>query len=600
MKISKLAVRAAWLTAQRAGWSRSFHRLNRRLRLRLVNPRLGRRLYAAPNLSTLSLPTLARSSEQIEVLTYLAQLRQTPPHTHAWDVHTNTLTLLNQAPVSLQTPVAWHTRPVDDPLWSFQLHSWDWVWPTLTDVTKREIVFTLWRDWLDQITIGQSLAWEPYPTSRRLVVWLAAWHLLGGDNQLLPAIAQHANYLCHHLERDLDNNHLIANAKALVWAGLLLPGLPQAELWRKLGSKWLWHSLQEQVRPDGGHFENSSSYHLAVWQDGLETALLCEACDEVVPTPVKEVLHRMGEFAWALRRPDGRLPLLNDSIEDEPVPASTLFTLAARVLKRADFSPISGSSIQSNHKFNFHVFRDTGYAIVHWPVGKDETYLFFDAGDLGPVHCPGHGHADTLSFELWSRGEALIVDPGTYQYPAGEWRDYFRGTAVHNTATIDGLNQSVFAGPFRLADMAQGQLLLVAMNQEAPEIIGEHNGYTRLPDPVIHRRHIRFNHAHQLTITDLFMGSKEHQIALFYHLAPCQTALERETVIQAIYPGGTRLKLQISNDSVAGSLHIIDGWISRTWYVREPSPIIVFNTKAKLPVTITTQLTISSEETSDG
>ena len=26
--------------------------------------------------------------------------------------------------------------------------------------------------------IGRGLAWEPYPTSRRLVVWCAAWHLL--------------------------------------------------------------------------------------------------------------------------------------------------------------------------------------------------------------------------------------------------------------------------------------------------------------------------------------------------------------------------------------------------------------------------------------
>lgn len=598
---SSIALRAIWLTARRAGWRRGFRRLERRLRLRLVNPRLGPRLYAVPEHHGLLAQPLARHSKQIDVLTYLAQLRQTSPHAHIWDTEVNTLRLLNQTPVSLQPPVGWHKWPIEDPLWSFQLHSWEWAWPVLTDLTKRAVVFSLWRDWLSQVTIGQGLAWEPYPTSRRLVVWLAAWHLLEGDNQLVLAIAQHANYLSHHLERDLDNNHLIANAKALAWAGLLLPDLPRADLWRDLGLKWLWRGLQEQVRPDGGHFENSSSYHLAVWQDGLETVLLGEACDAVVPARVKDVLYRMGVFAKGLSRPDGRLPLLNDSIEDEPIPAASLFRLAARTLQQDDFSPQANNQLMVEHGYDVRVFKDTGYVVVRCPTAKGETYCCFDAGELGPIHCPGHGHADTLSFELWSRGEALIIDPGTYQYPAGEWRDYFRDTAVHNTATVDGLNQSTFAGPFRLADMANGHLRSVRIEREQLEIIGEHNGYTRLADPVTHRRHIHFHHAQQLTLTDLFLGKHEHQIALYYHLAPCQANLERESVIQAVYPGGTRLRLQIdNNNSIAGSLSIIDGWISRTWYTRELSPIVVFKAKTKLPVTIKTILTISSEETSNG
>ncbi len=598
MKLSKLALRAAWLTARRAGWRRSLRRLNRRLRLRLVNPLLGQRLYAVPERHDLLPEPWSRDSKQIEVLTYLAQLRQTV--SPVWNINANTLVLLNQPPVSLQTPVVWHDWPVNDPLWAFQLHGWEWAWPALTDITRREAVFSLWQDWLEQIIMGQSLAWEPYPASRRLVVWLAAWHLLAGDSQIVLTMAQHATYLCHHLERDLDNNHLVANAKALAWAGLLLPHLPQADWWRHLGLKWLWRSLQEQVRPDGGHFENSSSYQLAVWQDGLETALLCEAGGEGVPAPVMDVLHRMGEFVWALRRPDGRLPLLNDSIEDEPAPVDTLLALAVRVLKRTDFSRRTSKPFRSLRDFDVQVLEDTGYVVVRSPVEKNGTYLFFDAGDLGPVHCPGHGHADTLSFELWSQGEALIVDPGTYQYSAGDWRDYFRSTAVHSTATIDNLNQSTFAGPFRLADMAQGHLLSVAANQGRVEISGQHDGYARLSDPVIHRRHIHFRDAHQLTIVDHFSGSEEHEIALSYHLASCQTILERETVIEVVYPGKTRLQLQTNINSSTGSLSIIDGWTSPTWYVKESSPIVVFRAKIKLPVTITTQLTISSEEISNG
>ncbi len=597
MKTAKFKLRAVWLTARRAGWRRSLWRLNRRLRLRLLNPYLGRRLYPLPQ--NLAPASWAEDSPVVACLTTLAQLRQTGPHAHAWNIEAETVALLNQPPVPLAAPVAWQARPIDDPLWSFQLHGWEWAWPVLTNAAQRAAVWALWQDWLAQNPIGRGLAWEPYPTSRRIVVWLAAWGLLKGDGRFALAIAQQANYLRHHLERDLDNNHLIANAKALAWAGLLLPDLPQANRWRSLGLKWLWQSLLEQVRPDGGHVENSSSYHLAVWQDGLETALLCEACNEAVPDAVWDVLQRMGEFAWALRRPDGRLPLLNDSIEDEPLPSAAIFALADKTLEQANFISRTGGAV-APHGYEAHVFKDTGYAVIRYRPENNGTYLFFDAGDLGPAHCPGHGHADTLSFELWSQGEALIVDPGTYQYPAGKWRGYFRGTAVHSTATIDGLNQSSFAGPFRLADMAQGHLLSAALNQPEPEIMGEHNGYGRLADPVIHQRHIRFHNATHITITDLFTGSETHQIALFFHLSPSQTNLERKNVIQAVYPSGTQLKLQVNNNAAAGSLSATRGWMSRTWYSREPSPIIVFKAKAKLPVTITTQITISDKETLDG
>lgn len=266
-----------------------------------------------------------------------------------------------------------------------------------------------------------------------------------------------------------------------------------------------------------GHVENSTSRHLPVWLDGLETALLATEAGETVPPAACACLARMGRFAHALLRPDGRLPLLNDSVEDEPVPVQALFDLEAAVQPRDADATLADSP---------PAVPGSGYAVLRSGPGPLDTYLLFDAGGLGPAYCPGHGHADTLGFELWGHGETLIIDPGTYQYPAGPWRDYFCGTAAHSTATVDGLDQSTFAGPFRVADMARGRLLAADPGPGEHAVAGEHDGYTRLPGPVVHRRRIRLRGRGELMVEDTFLGHEEHRLVLRFHLAPCQVLLE--------------------------------------------------------------------------
>ncbi len=575
------SLRGIWLTGRRAGVRRMLFRVRRRAQLRLLNPYLADSLYMV-EVNGRTPSTLKPQPEVREQLTYLAHLRQRSHLDAAWDVTAETITLLNQAAAPLQPPVAWPVRPIADPLWSFQLHGWEWAWPKLIDPEAQTAVLDLWQDWLAQVPFGQTLAWEPYPASRRLVVWAAACHLLPVDEALVTAVARHAAYLAYHLERDLDNNHLIANAKALAWAGLLLPHLPQAAVWREMGLAWLWRSLQAQVRPDGGHVENSTSYHLSVWLDGLETVLLCQTIGAPVPPEITDLLYRMGLYAAALRRPDGRLPLLNDSIQDEPLPLTAILELAANVLDKPEFLALD-VPVKSQ------AFPDTGQVVFR--LGQGETYLLFDAGDIGPDHCPGHGHADTLGFELWHRGEPLIVDPGTYQYAAGEWRDYFRGTAVHSTATVDEQNQTVFTGPFRVGDLAHGRLFSFDLAGDQPEAVGEHDGYGRLSDPVNHQRRIQGHSATKLTITDTFQGQAVHQIALHFHLASTQVELLTENEALIRYSGGTKLKLRVASD-VPGQFIFTDAWISQEWYQKERSTILTFQVEVQLPVTLTTTIEI--------
>jgi uncharacterized heparinase superfamily protein len=414
---------------------------------------------------------------------------------------------------------------------------------------------------------------------------------MGGDRWLAAVIAQHAAYLADHLERDLDNNHLIAEAKALAWVGLLLPSLPQAQRWRSLGVSLIWKTLAAQVRGDGSHIENATSYQVAVWLDGLETAVLCQAHGEEVPATVWETLARMGDYALWLRRPDARLPMLNDGIQDHPLPLRMVFSLAATALDRADFAWAAGKASVAPQGLSSQVLSGSGLVVLRSGANPSDTYLVFDAGDMAAAHCLGHGHADTLSIELWGRGEALILDPGTYQQTVGPWRDYFRGTAAHSTATVDGLDQSCFAGPFRVADMARGRLVSWQLDGSPPRVVGEHDGYARLGDPVLHRRRLCLQRPDFLEIEDAFSGQEKHRVVCRWHLAPCQAELQGATGARAVYPGGTQLRVSVDS-SAPGSLSIEEGWISRSWYRKQPSPVLAYSLQTRLPVTVTTFLTI--------
>jgi len=89
------------------------------------------------------------------------------------------------------------------------------------------------------------------------------------------------------------------------------------------------------------------------------------------------------------------------------------------------------------------VFPEGGYAVMRhgWDANAHQMIV-----DIGPLGCPvssGHGHADLLSVQLAIFGEPCLVDAGNYCYTTeSDWRDFFRGTAAHNTVTVEGQNQS--------------------------------------------------------------------------------------------------------------------------------------------------------------
>jgi len=554
--------------ALRAGPRRMAHRVWRLVQSRMVDAILGRWLYRPS-------PTVgywdAADGDAAAALHAMAQLRQQGAISRGWNRGASELSLVRQHAISMVPPVDWTHRHAEEALVATRLHEWDWAWGALAE-SRYGLMRDLALDWISTCTIGRGTAWQPYPLSRRLVVWSTLVALGWRDEALIESIEQQAGFLRAHLERDLENNHLIANLKALAWVALLSADRGEADGRVDAALDSFWRAFIRQVRADGGHFENTSSYHAAVLLDGLEVARLCDALGIAVSESARETLGSMVTYMTHLTHNDGAAPLLGDSIVDEPVP----MTLLAASCDGQALPAAQGSQL----------FPKSGLASLR----AGQTHLVFDCGDLGPRHCPGHGHADALSIVLWSQGRERIVDPGTYQYASGEWRDWFRGTAAHATAMVDGEDQSQFVGPFRVGRMSRTRIICDEVSGKR-RVVAEHDGYRRLRDGVIHRREVTLPDEHRVHLVDRFVGQGEHDVAVRFPLAPGAVSVGDKNA-SVRYDDGVSMTVRWDGSGWQAALE--EGWLSREWYTKQPIPVLCIRWRGAVPCCLETCLEIKS------
>lgn len=348
--------------------------------------------------------------------------------------------------------------------------------------------------WLTTAGKPRLPGWHPYPTSLRVISWSAALSGMGGwpdglREGVVAELWRQARYLSRAVEHDIGGNHVIKNATALAVAGSVFPDTRLLDTAHRL----LRRELERQVLSDGGHEERSTSYHREVVGD-LEDVLTCTRRSRgTVPGWLTHAVGEMRSWQAKMTGPDGTLPLLNDAWEG-PV--------ADRQPGTADHG-----SVDDLAGTGYVVMRDRGDQLV------------FDAGPVSPDHLPPHAHADVLSFVLWADGRAVIADPGSYAY-TGEWRDVFRETAAHNTVEVDGTPQCEFWGDFRAAFRPSVSPARVRRHGPIVVVTASHDGYRRLPDPVVHHRTIVWCPPAGVVVVDLLRAQRAHSIHSSLRLAP--------------------------------------------------------------------------------
>jgi uncharacterized heparinase superfamily protein len=394
-------------------------------------------------------------------------------------------------------------------------------------------------EWIERHPPGAGTGWEPYPTSLRIGNWIKR-HLDGRrlSNRQSHSLAVQTRWLMQRLEWHLLGNHLFANAKALVLAGLLFDG-DEAQRWLAKGLSIIRRELPEQVLADGGNFERSPMYHAIFLEDLLDLVNVAS----VYPGSIKagelaqwrEVAGRMLGWMRTLTHPDGEISLFNDAaVGIAPAPAE-LDDYATRL----DVAVLSPEVDRMAGAPALTVLRDSGYIRIEGSI----AVTLLDVAPVGPDYLPGHAHADTLSFELSVSGQRVIVNGGTSRYGLGSERLRERSTAAHSTVVVDGQNSSEVWGGFRVARRARPFGLHISRQSSDALVSCAHDGYRRLAGRPVHQREWR-QRLECLTVSDHIDGHYDKAEARYHFHPGVGVASSGNGALTLTLPQGQRLRVR--------------------------------------------------------
>jgi hypothetical protein len=382
--------------------------------------------------------------------------------------------LLNRE-FSLKLPIDWSLKSVGDTthLQRLAFHYHECL-ESLPFEVGRDVVL----DWIEQNPPWQpgywKDSWNSYAISIRCVCWLQ-W-LAQYRSQLevkdqtiiLGSLVEQIRFLAGNLETDICGNHLIKNIKCLLWAGRCFEGA-EASKWSHIGRRLLRREMRVQLLSDGMHFELSPAYHCQVFADLLE-------CAQVLYEPESaDLVKRLRDAAQVivdLTHPDGFISLFGDGgLRMAYLPAECLSV----------YESLGGQSVKAREHFAFH---EAGY----FGMRTDRTYIVIDCGPPCADALPAHGHGDILSFEWDVDGQRVIVDPGVYEYEAGERRTASRSAHSHNTVAVLGRDQCEFVGSFRVGNRAKVAVEELMFSKNRLTLVGSHDGYSDTGHGIVHRR----------------------------------------------------------------------------------------------------------------
>jgi hypothetical protein len=418
------------------------------------------------------------------------------------------------------------------------------------DKYLRELIAE-WRSWIQANPYPLGINWaSTLEVAFRSLSWIWVDQLLRDTPEyqpfraeLLPALAFHGRYIERYLSTYFSpNTHLIGEAVALFLVGTLYPQMPGAARWKQSGWRILLHEAESQVRPDGVYFEQSLHYHVYALDFFLHARLLAARNEMDIPSSYDAGLVRMLDVIAALAQagpPEGfgdddggrffdprrnRTEHMTDPLALGAIIYSREFSAA--LLTEESIWLFGGQAVdelgpeRANTAPHSIAFPHGGLYVLADSEPFAQT-MMVDAGPQG-VGRSGHGHADALSVRLTMDGRRWLVDSGSGVYiskdPAD--RNRLRGTGAHNTLCVDDADQAVAGEPFSWTQIAVTQAETWVDGKTFTYFVGSHEGYTRLPDPVVHRRHILKIAGGPWLIRDVAEGKAEHALEIRWHFAP--------------------------------------------------------------------------------
>lgn len=433
-------------------------------------------------------------------------------------------------------------------LWSYNLNYMDYLHQE--NLSFEQAVYWI-NKFVDEIDVNRN-GMDPYPIALRGINWikfLSKYHpYIQTENKQRWDASLYAQYqiLLDNLEYHLLGNHLLEDAFSLLWAGFYFMDESIYQKARGL----LLRELEEQILPDGAHYEQSPMYHCIL----LDRLLDCynvsknnlrfigqEDLNECLLEKARGMLGHLASVVYN----DNTIPLLNDSAEEIAPSPNQLFEYAKRL--DIDWAKLPMGVCGYRKLIAGHL-----EAIV-------------DVGNISASYQPGHSHADTFNYELRIEGKPFIVDTGISMYDKTARRQYERSTAAHNTVMIGDENSSDVWGGFRIGKRAKVTLLKDFQN----EVEAWHDGFGSLGKHyrrfVIDKDHFRIEDS----------VSTAAKVVSLIHLAPN---------VEIVSCSRTEIVTTVARIRVTGAstTEIVDDQVSFTYNCFNPSKVIRIHFVKKL------------------
>jgi heparinase II/III-like protein len=416
----------------------------------------------------------------------------------------------------------------------------------------REIV-EQWKAWraANPYPIGVNWA-SSLEVAFRSLSWMWVYYLMQGTAEMTPELRSEWVKALRLSGRHIDtylstyfspNTHLLGEAVALFFLGTLFPELPKAKQWKDRGWKVVLEAARTQVRQDGFYFEQSTYYHVYALDFFLHARILAARNAVPIPAEYDSTILKMLDALCLLGRA-GVVPSMGDDDGGRVFDARRNraphlldpLSTGAILYQRGDFKFLAGSpreetvwllgtaAVAQFEELRTYEpsgastgLRDSGLYLMADPDTQQQ--ILIDAGPQGPGNA-GHGHADALSIHLVTGGENFLMDPGTLEYVGESFadRDFFRGTAAHNTLRVDERDQAEGAPPFAWRGLPNVSTEQWVAGQGFDLFVGRHDGYRRLASPVLHERWVFHCKGQFWVVRDVAKGEGKHQLELSWHL----------------------------------------------------------------------------------
>ncbi len=400
----------------------------------------------------------------------------------------NTFSFLNKSH-SFGNNIDWNYG-AEGKLWTYNLNYFGWL--NDEDIPLAERVATI-SDHCSKEDLLKDGA-EPYPISVRGMNWIKFFsrHDIR-ESTFDECLYRQYDKLAAFPEYHLLANHLLENSFSLFFAAHYF----NDNHFHQLSTRLLKSQLKEQTLADGGHYEQSPMYHCVLLAGLLDCILLAENSDRFNDPVLLQVMRhttaRMLGWLQAFCFRDGNYAMFGDS---GPGIAPAPLWLK-EYGKQLNIDEITTE------------LKECGYR----KYSTDNYEMIVDAGNISPAYQAGHAHADTFSFCLNVRGVPIITDTGISTYERNERRALERGTAAHNTITINGKDSSEVWAAFRTGKRAQVQV----QEQNSSGIVMSHDGFGN--EGITHKRSIKCDNL-KITIVDELDGYKAQEAISYLHFHP--------------------------------------------------------------------------------